>query len=266
MCPDHQVAGVQHPFALWTIYRGMPGWFLAKGCPPTTYSDRWSVRALRVSLLLWSLAVLSGLLSALIAFIPLPVVMTIPGRTGGSSMYVALTVNQIVIAVIYACLVLLPLSRWLGRPWWLAFLSLPVSTAAFLAANFSAVKMIETGYPFLFATEVGALILGVWMTPWQRPQFWFLPFTTISVGVVVSFGYDPLLALSTQPGSAAWMQSALSYMITALAYTLFQASIGMALGAALWLNGETQKERYLRKMPDDWPVVGPTAFNEIPTR
>lgn len=234
MCPDHQAAGVQHPFALWTIYRGMPKWFLAKGCPPTTYSDRWWVRALRVSVLLYSLGALSGLLSALIAFIPLPVLMTISGSSGGSSMDVVLTVNQIVIAVIYACLVLVPLSRWLGRPWWLAFLSLPVSTAAFLAANFSAVKMLESGYPFLFATEAGALILGIWMTPWRRTQFWFLPFTTISLGVVISFGYAPLLKLYTQPVSAAWMQQAMSYISTALAYTLFQANIGVTLGMALW--------------------------------
>jgi hypothetical protein len=221
-----------NPFAFWTVFHGIHHWFLADGCPPTVGSDRFWMRALRVTVLLGSLGVISGCLSSLIARLPTPVLYSIPLGSTGSSVVINVAIP--LIGLLYGALVLLPLLRWSGQSWVIAGLSLPVSSVAFLIAVWTAAHLVYLSWPSALGGAVGAGTVGVLMTPWRRPAFWWLLPASVLVGACAGFAYGKLLLAFTRPFPAGWLELLASYGSTAAAYSLFQASLAVTLGVRLW--------------------------------
>ncbi|MDZ4686564.1 MAG: hypothetical protein SH850_15955, partial [Planctomycetaceae bacterium] len=154
----------ENPFAVWTIFHGIHRWYFARGCPPTVRSDRGWVQGLRLSILLGVMGVVSGWLSTLIGRIPSPVLFTFPTLDSAPGM---VSVSSFAMGATYGLLVLMPLSRWLGRPWMMAVASVPVSSATFVLAMWVALRHLqsETYDSLMVAGAVGGGVLAVWMIP-----------------------------------------------------------------------------------------------------
>ncbi|HUQ68587.1 MAG TPA: hypothetical protein VM165_03630 [Planctomycetaceae bacterium] len=94
-------------FAVWTIFRGLPRWYFARGCPPTLQHElRW-VRGLRTSILLGTVGLASSWISTLWLFLEKQFQAFSPFDGEGSLMFMP--------GAWFGLLVLLPLSRWMGR-------------------------------------------------------------------------------------------------------------------------------------------------------
>ncbi|HUQ68585.1 MAG TPA: hypothetical protein VM165_03620 [Planctomycetaceae bacterium] len=205
----------QHPFAFWTIFRGIHRWFLAAGCPPTLSDERRWVRGLRTSVLMGTL----GFVSSWMTILWHPIEEIVFPRLGFGP-WGLLSFSP---GPVFGAIVLLPLSRWLGRGWFNSLWAVPVSTVAYyLAAKHPA-----------WAGWIGGCGVGVWMIDLRRPQtYWLVPLTTLAGGLP----YEVMNLLPggdtnwTPPGFD-WLNDLLSGSVL---YTPFQTCVAIALGTRIW--------------------------------
>jgi hypothetical protein len=205
----------EHPFAFWTIFRGIHRWFLASRCPPTLRDERRWVRGLQTSVLMGTLGFISSWMT--IFWIPAERII-FPGL--GFGPYGVLSLSP---GPVFGAIVLLPLSRWLGRGWFNSFLAVEVSTAIYyFAANSPA-----------WAGWIGGFGVGVWMIDPRRLQtLWLVPLATAAGGL-------PYEAMNLLPGGDAnWTPPGFDWLNDLLAgsalYTPFQTCVAIALGTRIW--------------------------------
>jgi hypothetical protein len=147
------------PFAIWRVFHDAPRWWFAKGCPPTVRSLSGWTRALHATVLLGAM----GLASMVIGT---PLLWALEG----------VDVEPLwifgALGAAFGLFTLLPLSRWVGRPWWLACLSVVWSTAWF--------GMLFRIWTFW---EAELSVFADWPEPWDTAPTWIASTTTLCVGV-----------------------------------------------------------------------------------
>jgi hypothetical protein len=155
-----ELAG-DRPFAIWRVFYDAPRWWFAKGCPPTVRSLAGWPRALHASVLLCAM----GLAAMLVAT---PLVWFVNSGDVEPQWFFG------AIGTSFGVFTLLPLSRWVGRPWWLACLSVVWSTAWF-----GMLYWIWTFWETALSFSVD------WPEPWNTAPTWIVSTTTLCVGVSV---------------------------------------------------------------------------------
>jgi hypothetical protein len=156
-------------FAIWRVFHDAPRWWFAKGCPPTLRDARAWVRLLRMAILLGVMGGVAGMLAVALMF---------------GLQYISRGVSSNGMMVLYAlagglygAMVLVPLSRWLGRSWWTTVLALPVAGAIFQLPlirvlgliDVSAVTESESAIWIAIHVVMG-LAFAIWLGAlWPRP-------------------------------------------------------------------------------------------------
>jgi hypothetical protein len=116
----------EKPFAIWHVFHDAPRWWFARGCPPTIWDERAWVRFVRMVVVLGAAGFVVGVsriaTSKMTGWIIQP---SLPWDR---------VVNEGQLGCLFAVLVLLPMSRWLGRPWSSTLLSIPVAGGVFVIA------------------------------------------------------------------------------------------------------------------------------------
>jgi len=214
-------------FAVWTLFREAPRWWLARGCPPTVLAEP---RAMRVSLLLGLMGLAAGWLSAMLLHVNSLVqfhqeaLFWMPGALFGG-------------------VVLLPLSRWIGRGWIASVLSIPVSVGAYWAAVYVDLKIdpplgassVSEPVAGALAGMAGAGILCVWLMPIRRLRALPVHFV-LSLAVGVAGGLITGFAIGTNHGSTGYsaLDLVLELGVETAMFAPFQALAAFALGSRLW--------------------------------
>jgi hypothetical protein len=206
-------------FALWTLFRGLPRWFLARGCPPPLRDDRRWVCGLRASVLLGTLGLAASWASVFWLLIErrlfdvglIGTILFTPGLWFG-------------------LFVMLPLSRWVGRGWLVSLLAVPVSTRV----NYEVVRLANPHWELVAAW--GGLGVGLWLCDPRRPRtLWTAAVAAIAGGLPYAamnlldrWDLDPNAGV---PGGFEWVNGLVSMN---LLFSPFQVLVAMALGVRLW--------------------------------
>lgn len=203
-------------------------WFLAKGGPPALRDPRRSVRMLRAAMLL---GLLGGCSAASCS------ITNILERFLSSGDLFLLSP-----AVVFALIVLVPVSRWRGRGWISSLLSVPVSMAALYAAIFVEISLtgafsgrgsentVSAGFA---AGATGAAIVSLWMTAWKRPPVLTLvPVTTLAGalgGMIMWLGPENGLDLGLPV-----IQPVLDFARPAAFFAPFHTLVAISLALRWW--------------------------------
>lgn len=176
------------------VFDQAPKWWGRPECPPPLQDDRWWVRLPRMCILAGTLGVIASLaiLGVLYWF------RAAPGP---------LTDRYFLAGLLFGGIVLAPMSHWLGRPRWQAWLSVPVGGAAFAAP--AALNLVPIGYVHgwhpggefmgLQHTIAIALVISLWMGIGLRRVDW--PTVLVPLGSALlassphassSYGMNPL--------------------------------------------------------------------------
>jgi hypothetical protein len=142
---------------------------------------------------------------------------------------------------VYGIIVLVPLSRWLGRGWHATLLSLVVSSAVYYAAFqlcFAISPIVgSTSKPMVgtwYAGLLGGVGVGLWMARVGSLSMVWLP---VACGLVASTSYS-IVFLDRAPGNPVPAPALLRDAVTLLAFVrifgTFQVPVAVVLGARLW--------------------------------
>lgn len=194
LIPTESDPALDHPWALWAVFRGVRAWFFRRGLPPTLDHPRFTVRLLRAL----TLIVVLGTVSTLATM----------GGLGFEQLLDASGVHwpakglalMILPGVWFGLFVLVPLSRWQGRNWWLTIPAVPVSAGIYWCALLSFVPFFPIFSSSsnrswfvagLAAGAVGGLGLSVWMNPpWRwRAASVILPTVLAAIFGAVCFAF-----------------------------------------------------------------------------
>lgn len=220
-------------FAVWTVFRGARRWWLARGCPPTVCDVRRWVRAVRVSALLG----LTGLASSWVSS-AWPLIGALEELAPGINGEYGLVFWP---GVAFGAVVLLPMSRWMGRGWWLSLAAIPVSAALY----FNAVGLFFATHNLLngsardatwggcLAGLLGGAGVGVWMCHVTRPRTWLV---ALLAGIAGGLGglatgvnwHGERLPLPSEVEWLGWI------LAMNFCFSPFQVLVALAVGVRLW--------------------------------
>lgn len=220
-------------WAVWRLFVAAPRWWLARGCPATVRGERGWRRVVRLSLLLAAVGAMSGVLSAAGSYLvnavhhdlEPPAVAWLPGACFG-------------------LVALVPLSRWLGRSWWLTVPAVPVAAGAYFAAVWtmllccppmSSTRLMPDEWGAAVAGACGAGLMGLWMSrPTSRRSVGVLGLVLLAGGVGgLLFG----LITFDWPASVApplGMEEIGGFMVMSGGFCAYQALVAAALVARMW--------------------------------
>ncbi|MDZ4687018.1 MAG: hypothetical protein SH850_18230, partial [Planctomycetaceae bacterium] len=225
-------------FAVWTIFRGLPRWYFARGCPPTLARELQWVRAARTTILLGTIGLATSWISTLWLFGERSLPFASPFGKEGSMVFSP--------GAWFGLLVLVPLSRWLGRGWTVSSLLVPISTAVYFGAVHLYLRNAFNS-DFLSNDLLGGMACGLWggfgVSVWfirlRRPRTWWLVPWVAFVGGVVTYGMTvaPSPERLSLPFGLDWL---IELFAMNLLFSPFQAFVAMALGARLWWNPPAQ--------------------------
>lgn len=156
------------PWAVWAVLRVWKTWLFRRGTPPTLRHPRWSVRLLRMVTLMGMLGLIST--GVLVVEIGIEQVMQASGVNaiqGFGLMYLP--------GITFGLFVLLPLSRWQGRNWWLTIPAVPVSAAVYVGAEYAFLEqfpmMSSSRGNIWVAGLCGGMAGGAGLSVWMNPPF-----------------------------------------------------------------------------------------------
>jgi hypothetical protein len=218
-----------NPFAVWTIFHGIHRWYFGRGCPPTIAALRGWQRALAVSVLLATLGLTASLCGLAAVW------LLGPSRVRWGS------------TILGSCLgglLLLPVSRWIGRPWWLALLAVPFCALWFWLIDdvwnyyrgaFSQVrgKNYDVLVWWASMTTMGLGITG-WMASPFKARSWLLPPAAAAASTIAAIVYywgtksSMTLLLPNTLGQL------LNFVVMVQPVMLFLTLTSAALGIRLW--------------------------------
>jgi hypothetical protein len=215
-----------HPFALWTIFYGLHRWFFALGCPPTLIDERRWGRALRTSVLLGTLELVSSWLCAIaMSFIILL-------ATGWIGMVVGTPFCAP--GFWFGIIVLLPLSRWQGRNWPLSALAILASSVIYYGAFILYVNQHDQiHFAGAAAGATGGFGVGWWMNPSCTPTGRRVIALSTMAGTVGG------LVCASIPNSRLTATNAVADRLLDILYvdtwySSFHVLVAIALGGRLW--------------------------------
>lgn len=220
----------------WNVFAGAHRWWLRSGVPPTLGPAATRVRVIRTSLLLAVMGIVSSWLSFgalyLDAFLLSQGWLVVPAGALPAGCGPGF---------VYAIIVLVPLSRWLGRDWHATLLSLVVSSAVYYAALqlcFAISPIVgSTSKPMVgawYAGLLGGVGVGLWMARVGSLSMVWLPAVC---GLVASTSYS-IVFLDRTPINPAPAPALLRDAMILLAFVgifgTFQVPVAVMLGARLW--------------------------------
>lgn len=220
---------LDHPWAVWAVLRGGKSWLFRRGIPPTLLHPRWTVRLLRLVTLMGLLGTIS---TAVIAVeVGIEQVMDASGASGfrgfGLMLFPGIT---------FGLFVLVPLSRWQGRNWWLTIPAVPISAAVYFGAEMAFLEQ----YPIMSsqgniwaaafcAGLAGGAGLSVWMNPPFSPQAIKMFGLTLLAAIAGSLFFA--LQFDGSPPDLPMVPEAISRIVAmASLFAPFQVLVAMALG------------------------------------
>lgn len=229
---DSDPAALDSPFAVWRALRGLPRWYFARRCPPPLVDDRRWVRGLRTTFLLGTVGLTSSWISTLWVALEQTLLWPLPWGDDGALVFAP--------GIVFGLVVLLPLSRWLGRGWILSGLLVPISTAVYYG---SVMLYVQNAFESLWlpvewfgaaaAGLWGGFGVSVWLIAPRKPRTWCLvPLVTV-VGGMVTWGMSVTLdgPQPSMPFGLDWLMELLSLN---LLLSPFQVLVAIALGVRLW--------------------------------
>ncbi|HET6423049.1 MAG TPA: hypothetical protein VFG20_05155 [Planctomycetaceae bacterium] len=131
---------------LWRPFVGIHRWYFSRGCPPPLRELNGYTRCVHAGVLCAAM----GLVTSAVGF---SIEYSEERFLNRNSV-----TGQGIAGLLFGLLVLLPISRWLGRPWWLVGLSVLTVTTAYSLQDWS-----FEGFRFLFG-ETMWLFTGMWLT------------------------------------------------------------------------------------------------------
>jgi hypothetical protein len=220
-----------NPFAFWTVFHGIHHWFFARGCPPTIAPLRGWRRVLPLSVLLVSL----GLTATMCGLTAVWCVGLSQAQWGAA-----------VLGAGFGGLLLLPISRWVGRPWWLALLTVPLCAVwfwtfghwwLFYQGVFSDVrgKAHDVLVWWAAMTTMG-LGPALWMSSPLRWRSWLAP-PVVAAGTAIAaaaYGYSTRWMPSLTWPMPAALGRLLDFIVLMQPVALFLTVTSAALGIRLW--------------------------------
>lgn len=222
---------IDHPWAVWMAFRGMKTWLFRRETPPTLCHPRVAVRLLRMIALMGALSMVS--VTASVAAMGLEMAMD---AAGAHWPFKGLGL-MLLPGVWFGLFVLVPLSRWQGRNWWLTIAAVGVSTGIYWGAVMEFIYFMpimssgpDKSWPLagLSAGTFGGLGLAGWMNPpWSRRAALIITASTVA-GMM---GGSSFALLSHQEPRADWVPEPLAQLLAMYAmFGPFQFSVAMTLG------------------------------------
>lgn len=225
----------EHPFAVWTVFRHAPRWWLARECPPTVRHPRFWMQVLRVSILLGAIGFVAGWVSTFVLRLDALLSESGLGLVAGPG-------------ACFGLVVLIPLSRWCGRAWWSTLFAPVVAAGAYYTAVFVYLGNVPIwGSPHMppaaagfIAGACGAAVVAAWMTPWlwpRPPVLFFL--VNIVLGGLGGTATGLTMQLDAPPSPGPPQLEELNRLVgISLMFTPYQTLLALGLGMRLWGRGE----------------------------
>ncbi len=222
---------LDHPWAVWATFRGMKTWLFRQETPPTLRHPRFAVRLLRMMTLMGAIAAVS--VTASVAGMGFEMAMD---AAGANWPFKGLGL-MLLPGVWFGLFVLVPLSRWQGRNWWLTVPAAAISTGIYWCAVLAFLQFMpimssgpDKSWPLagLAAGTVGGLGLAVWMNPpWSRRAALVIVASTIA-GII---GGSSFAFLFHHEPRAGWLPEPVARLLAMFAmFGPFQCGVAMALG------------------------------------
>lgn len=215
----------------WNVFAGAHRWWLRKGVPPTLGPAGTRARAIRASLLLAMMGIVSSWLSFGVMLFDRfghshPGLNAITGLGPGAA---------------FGVVVLVPLSRWLGRSWFWSIISILPSAGLFYAAVhvhfFVSPIFGQTSNPpvgAFWAGLVGGVGIGLWMA---RPGGRSLLGLPVACGLVAGVCCSIVFLDGTPLNGGSlggFLRDARNFLAFPTIYGSFQVPVAVVLGMRLW--------------------------------
>jgi hypothetical protein len=225
---------LDHPWALWAAFRGIRSWFFRRGLPPTLDHPRFVVRLLRMFTMMAALGMASVL--ATMGAMGLEQVLDASGVNwsfkGMSLMFLP--------GVWFGLCVLVPLSRWQGRSWWLTIPAVPVSAGLFWCGvlsfmTFAPIMSSSSDRSLPLAGLVSGCVGGFGLALWMNPPRTSRALAVIAATVLAAiFGAECFAFLFHDGPPSTWLPEPLHRLLSVAAlFGPFHVSVAMALGLRL---------------------------------
>jgi hypothetical protein len=227
------------PFAVWTVFRGLPRWYFARGCPPPLRATTGWVRALHTSVLLGAMGLAWSAVGVVVGYFAMQLMVTSSWPRAIVGMMVCGSFG-----LIYGLGVLLPLSRWIGRPWWLTGFTVMVSVLVYAGIDLLFFQPIWawTGrnHPLTVALMyscIGILLGLCFVAPMQRRSWWLLPLI-VGGASVTPLAEVTRSGLLRQFGWPFLRWDVVSVLLGVQAIVMFVVVTTAALGMRLWTGDD----------------------------
>lgn len=222
-------------WAVWAAWKQWPAWWYRPGLPPTLQHARSDVRLVRMLTLMFVLGSLST--AACQAWMWCERVIDLSGINwpykGGGLMFLP--------GIWFGLFVLIPLSRWQGRSWWVTIPAVAVSAGIYWAAVLSFLQfapVMDSGgddtalwRAGFAAGTVGGLGLWCWMNPPWSCRSWFILGPTWLAAVVGALIFAILF--DNEPYSSIMPDIVGQLFSIAAMFGPFHIGVAMALGLRL---------------------------------
>jgi len=230
-------AAQEHPWAVWNVVSGWSGGFLRRGRPPLLKHPNVMGRIFRITLVMLVLGLLAGWADVLISLL-----RNWTGLARGLTWQVHVAIR----GLFFGLFVLVPMSRWQGRNWWLAALAVPVSMLfrwGFEGTIHLTWREMPMWQLMAWTGCVAAFPIGLWMIGPRCWRDWGFVALTVLAGIagqllrmvaISSIGLDP------HP----WLPESLqALLIFSYLVVPFNCTVAAALGLRLALEPAPPPER-----------------------
>lgn len=233
---------LDHPWALWTAFRGLKFWLFRRERPPPLRHPRFAARLLRMITLMGALAAVSVTVS--VAAMGFEMVLE---ASGVNWPYRGLGL-MLLPGVWFGLFVLVPLSRWQARNWWLTIAAIPVSTGIYWCAVISFFQFMpimssshDKSWPLagLASGTVGGLGLAMWMNPPWSLRAVCIMAASVVAGIIGGLCFAFMFELNPDAG---WLPEPAARILAMFTmFGPFHGGVAIALGLRLVLNRENDK-------------------------
>lgn len=239
MLTNDELAIVNDPdqdpaWAVWAAWKQWPSWWYRRGLPPTLQHPRADVRLIRMLTLMFLLGSLSTAACQVWMWCE-----KLLDSSGISWPYKGIGL-MFLPGIWFGLFVLIPLSRWQGRSWWVAVPAVGVSAGIYWGAVVSFVQFAPImssasdkswWLAGLSAGTVGGLGLWCWMNPpWYRRSWYVLGptwFAAVLGSLIFAILFDNEPNTPLMPGFVSLLLS------IAAMFGPFHIGVAMALGLTL---------------------------------
>lgn len=226
----------------WNVFDGAHRWWLRKGIPPTLGPAGTWERVIRTSALLGFMALASSWVSVFVMSISYPVIHPLSWND----------LQETGPGAAFGVVVLLPLSRWMGRSWWISLLAIAISAILFRAAvvvtyglaDQPEAKSTDWAFGAFCGGLLGGVGVGACMAGRRLRSLVLFPLlagiAAAAISAVIMFQVYPIrFPLNAMP-----VESAAILLSFVAIYTGFQIPAALMLGTGLWNQPMTRESTF----------------------